>query len=413
MRLAIFTNQFPGPVCTFFARDMRGLIDAGIQIEVFPVYPFDPTLWRYVPDTLNDKILPRNKVHHLTMAECLQTARWWPSRKLARLLRDALSVSASAIRYGIEPIAKSSYVYLRAWVWARQYGDQFDHVLAYWGNYSATCAYIYHRLLDNDIPFSLFVHAGIDLYQTPLYMRQKLLYANNIITCSEFNYQYILQHFSDIADRIINKIYVHHHGVDLTEFSFAKDGRAPRRIIAVGRLEKEKGYDCLVRAGHLLRERAVDVEIEFVGDGSQRHSLISLAKDLGVADRVRFRGWLTPNDAREAMKQSAILVHPSPELGDGVPNVIKEAMAVGTPVVGSNVAGLPELLDYGRCGVIVPPKDVMALGNAIERLLADDALRQQYANAARERAERKFDLWQNGNRLAKILRETSREITRS
>ena len=66
MRLAVFTNQFPNRVSTFFARDIRGLIESGIDIDVFPLYPLDPALWCYVPEILNETILPRSKCHHLT-----------------------------------------------------------------------------------------------------------------------------------------------------------------------------------------------------------------------------------------------------------------------------------------------------------------------------------------------------------
>src|SRR5215831_12109758 len=97
MRLAVFTNQFPTRVSTFFARDMRGLIDAGIDIDVFPIYPLDPTLWCYVPEILNERILPRNKVHHLTLPQCLKSAKFWPSSELNAFLRDTGAISASAI----------------------------------------------------------------------------------------------------------------------------------------------------------------------------------------------------------------------------------------------------------------------------------------------------------------------------
>jgi glycosyltransferase involved in cell wall biosynthesis len=103
-----------------------------------------------------------------------------------------------------------------------------------------------------------------------------------------------------------------------------------------------------------------------------------------------------------------ILVHPSPELGDGVPNVIKESMAVGTPVLGSQVAGIPELLAGGKHGLLVPPKNVNALADAIANLLANDELRQQYSQQARKYAEDQFDLRKNGKRLAEFLGSNGR-----
>jgi glycosyltransferase involved in cell wall biosynthesis len=108
------------------------------------------------------------------------------------------------------------------------------------------------------------------------------------------------------------------------------------------------------------------------------------------------------------MRTATILVHPSADIGDAVPTVIKEAAALGLPVIGTSVAGIPELLDQGKCGVLVPPRDVKALSDAMERLLKDEALRHRYAADARAYAEEKFDLWVNGRSLAQQLVSTVR-----
>jgi glycosyltransferase involved in cell wall biosynthesis len=408
MKLAVFTSQFPGPTCTFFARDMRGLIDSGIDIDVFSIYPLEPALWRYVPDTLNEKILPRSRVHHLMIRECLRSASFIGRNKLGRFLGDAVSISTSATVYGVSSLAKSGYVLPKAWTWAHQYSDRFDHVLAYWGNYTATCAYLFHRLSARAIPFSLFLHAGTDLYRGNVYLRQKLLYADNVITCSDFNRQYIQARFANVAERTSSKIYVHHHGLDLSEFSFELNRKLPPRVIAVGRIEREKGYDYLVRALHRLEQMGTKVKIEIVGDGSQTQYLKSLSHELGVADRVTFRGWLTPEETKRAISQAAVLVHPAATLGDGVPNVIKESMALGTPVIASEIAGIPELLQGGKHGVLVPPRDIDALARAIEQLLQNYDVRSRYAESARRHVELKFDLWRNGQQLSAILTGSAR-----
>jgi len=404
MRLAVFTNQFPNKVSTFFARDMRGLIAAGIEVDVFPFYPLDNNLWRYVPDLLNENILPKTSVHHLTLGECFRNARIQSSKKLFRFLADALSIDTSAITFGVEPFAKSSYVMAKAWTWAHQFGGQYDHVLAYWGNYAATCAYVFHRLTDPSIPFSLFLHAGTDLYRKPLYMTQKLLYADNILTCSEFNRRFIKEHF---AISFAKKIFVHRHGLDLSEFSFEPNGRSPRKIIAVGRIEKEKGYDYLIKA--VAEIRHLDIEVELVGTGSQVDTLKMLAKELGVIGRIKFTGWLTTDEVRRAMRQAAVLVHPSPDLGDGVPNVIKECMALGTPVIASSIAGIPELLDNGSFGTLVPPRSVEALSDAIKDVLAGQEKHKNSTALGRKYAERNFDMWRNGECLSNLLRSTKRQ----
>jgi colanic acid/amylovoran biosynthesis glycosyltransferase len=403
MRVAIFTSQFPGRVNTFFARDVRALLEAGFDIEIFPIYPLDPSLWRYVPDCLDEKILPRNKVHHLSLKNVLspKLVGWKTCRTL---LQECTKIGGSAGKFGLEPFVKTMYALGKGMTWARQFPNNFDHVLAYWGNYAATCAYLYHRLIDQPVPFSMFLHAGTDLYRTQVFLDQKLLYAANIIVVCEFNRNYIRELYPDLFHSIATKIHVHHLGLDLTEFQFQPDNRPATKVLGVGALEKPKGFDYLLHATSELIKRGVDIEVELVGDGKERKALEALARKLDLDNRVSFRGWLPPHEVRDTMKQATLLVHPSIGLGDAVPTVIKESMALGTPVVASSVAGIPELLDDGRCGILVPPRSVEALVGAIQTFLLNPTMRQKYADAAREYAEYQFDTWRNGLQLAEILR---------
>ncbi|HXM37564.1 MAG TPA: glycosyltransferase [Gemmatimonadales bacterium] len=406
MRLAVFTSKYPARIATFFERDMRGLLETGLEIDVFAISPLEASAWSHSLDLLGPGHLPRERVHHLTIGAALDRARPVLRRSFAPAARDALAVLGSAARYGPVRLAKTAYLLPKAWAWAAESAHRYDHVLAYWGNYAGTCAYAFHRLATPDVPFSIWLHAGTDLYRAPVFMREKLRYADNIITCCEFNQGYIRREFADVP-RLEAKLHLCHHGLNLAEFPFQLEGRAPNRLLAVGRLSKRKGFDYLVRAAQLLRDRGVDVVVEFVGDGEERPALQALAADLGVADRVEFRGWQPFAGVREAMNRATILVHPSDGLGDGLPNVVREAMALGAPVVASDVAGIPDALQDG-CGILVPPKHPVALATALARLLSDPAERRAIAGRARRRTEDKYDLWQNGARLAQLLRNTRR-----
>jgi glycosyltransferase involved in cell wall biosynthesis len=407
MRLAVFTTHYPARGATFFRRDMSALRAAGVEVEVFPIYPEAPGLWEKGRDVLGADAIPRESVHHIGIARSLSTAPW-PSRKAATLMCDVAAVGLSAARFGIVPLARSEYVLLKAWGWAARYGDRYDHVLAYWGNYAGTAAYAFHRLIRRPIPFSIWLHAGTDLYgkRKRIYLRQKLEYADNVVTCCEFNRTYMAELYPDMAAALAAKTHVCYHGLDLAAFPYAPDHRPPRRVIAVGRLARFKGFDYLLRAVERCRRHGVDVEVELVGDGPEAGALKALARDLGIAGQVTFRGYIPFGEVREAMTRATVLVHPSDGLGDGLPNVLREAMAVGTPVIASRVAGIPEALDDGRCGLLVPPKDVAALAGAIETLLGDGAMRRRFAELGRKRTEALFDLSQNGARLAERLRST-------
>jgi glycosyltransferase involved in cell wall biosynthesis len=408
LRLAIFTSQFPSRVSTFFARDVRGLIDAGVEVEIFPLYPLDDTLWRYVPGFLDERVLPRERVHHVGVLSA--SARRGPRIAEAdrRFREDAWAAAREALSGGPASVAKTAYALAKARAWAAVHGGAFDHVLAYWGNYAATSALAFQRLTDPGIPVSMFLHAGTDLYRRPESLRRKLLYVDNVIVVCAFNRTFLEKSHPALRDVIRAKTHVHHIGLELADLPASDTGRRPGSLLAVGSFETAKGFDVLVRAVALLRARGLDVSADLVGDGPERAALARLAARLDVADHVHMRGWLPFEGVQAAMRRTALLVHPSSGLGDAVPTVIKEALALGTPVVASAVAGIPELLDGGACGVLVPPGEPERLADAVAALLGDAGRRRELARAGRVFAEKTFDARRNGRRLAEILRSTRR-----
>ena len=277
-------------------------------------------------------------------------------RSAGALIRNAAAVGSSAARSGLAPLAKSMYVVPLAWAWAAHFGDKYDHVFSFWGHYPAICACLAHRFAGRPIPFSFQLHAGADLYFNKVYLRERLLYADSIVTVCEYNQRYLQEHFSDIYDVIAPKIHINYMGIDLKEFTYAPGPRHPCRITAVGRFVSTKGYDYLLRAIAEVARRGVAVELELIGDGEEAASLRALAHELGIADKVQFRGWLKADEVRHALREATVFVHPSSGLGDAKPNVVEEAMAVGAPVIASHVTGIPELLDHGACGILVPPQ---------------------------------------------------------
>lgn len=408
MRLAVFTNMYPAQTATFFERDLRSLLDAGVDLDVFAIYPHDESMWQFSSGLLEHPRMSRRQVHHIGGArESLARARPTFRQRPALCLRDAARTLASAAIRGPMAVAKTAYVLPQAWAWAAEHAGRYDHVLAYWGNYPGTCAYAFHRLDGRPIPFTLWLHAGVDLYGSQAFLRQKLLYADNVLTCCEFNRGFILRRFPDLVPRLAERLHVCHHGLELSEFPFRPDGRPANRLAAVGRLASNKGFDDLLMAVNILDSQGIDVTLDLVGDGPERKALGALAGDLGIAARVRFTGWLKFSEARDAMSQVTALVHPSDELGDGLPNVVREAMALGTPVVGTRVAGLPDALEDG-CGVLVPPRNPAALADAIAGLLRDSRARQEIAFRARRRVEERYDVRQNGAWLAALLAATRR-----
>lgn len=142
-------------------------------------------------------------------------------------------------------------------------------------------------------------------------------------------------------------------------------------ILYVGRLTSEKGVDVLLRAFSRVTTPAL---LEIVGAGSERSRLEELVRDLGISEGVRFAGGIADRTELVAKYRYATLFV-LPSRSEGLGCVLLEAMSAGTPIVATNVGGIPELVRDGWNGFLVPPEDPSAMAGAIDRMLADGDLR--------------------------------------
>lgn len=195
------------------------------------------------------------------------------------------------------------------------------------------------------------------------------------------------------------KIQVIHYGVDLERFSpngtpcslrrelGFRDGETAIAVIA--RLEEVKGHKYYVHAFRQLAHRFRDVSTIFVGAGSQLHHLEHLVHEAGLKDRIRFVG--IRKDVNEILNAVDIFVLPA-IAGEGLPNVVLEAMACGKPVIATTVGGTPEAVRHGVNGLLVPPRDVSTLAEALESFLSERAKIRWYGENARSIVESEFSL---------------------
>ncbi|HET9630699.1 MAG TPA: glycosyltransferase, partial [Novosphingobium sp.] len=152
------------------------------------------------------------------------------------------------------------------------------------------------------------------------------------------------------------------------------------RLISVGRLSPEKGQTCLLEA-FAMASRNARATLTVVGHGPLAADLKARAENLGIADRVRFTGRLGTTETLAEIAAADALVLPS--FMEGLPVVLIEALALGRPVIASQVAGIPEAVVHGHNGLLVPPLDVASLAEAMENLIDSPALRRQLAANAR------------------------------
>ena len=156
-------------------------------------------------------------------------------------------------------------------------------------------------------------------------------------------------------------------------------------ILSAGRLSREKGHADLVRAIAALNAMAgaPPFFLAIVGDGPERQSIVRLANKLGVEIRMALAGF--QRDLRPYYGMATLVAVPSHS--EGSPNVVLEAMAAGLPVVATAVGGVPEILEEGVTGRMVPPRNPQAMAQAMLQILSDEELRRRLGTAARSRAE--------------------------
>lgn len=267
---------------------------------------------------------------------------------------------------------------------------EVTHLHAHFGTLAATVARLASRL--TGIPYSFTAHAK-DVYvptERPDVLRRNLAGAARVVTVSDYNVAHLEREHG--LGSSVARIY---NGLDLDEFPFAgSQGRLPR-VVAVGRLVEKKGFSDLLEAMALLRAQGRPVPLDLVGSGPLEDDLRRQVARLGLTDLVRWYGPLTQDEVRAAVRRAAVLAAPCVVAADGnrdgLPTVVLEAMALGTPVVSTPVTGIPEAVRDGVTGLLVPQRSPAELAAALRRLLDDAELGDRLARRARALVEVQFD----------------------
>jgi glycosyltransferase involved in cell wall biosynthesis len=186
--------------------------------------------------------------------------------------------------------------------------------------------------------------------------------------------------------------------IGVTQVPVERGGRGITMLGAVGRCAPEKGFDLLLRALVELPH----CHLTIVGEGAERNTLATSARELGISDRVRFTGWVDP--PWPAHLAFDIVVVPSRSEGFGL--VVVEALLAGMPVIGTRVGGLPDLIDDGVNGVLVDPEDPEALVQAIDGLVREPGRREELASHARASVLERYSTSALSESYARIFDDT-------
>jgi colanic acid/amylovoran biosynthesis glycosyltransferase len=411
-QVAYLMSRFPRLTETFILYEILALRRRGLDVQVYPlmrerktrVHPDGASTLTKAVDLFSGE--DREILMHAEARMLLPYVHYGPlfSWEIARsvgrvVLRRPLTFlatigtvvrrnlgSANYLLGGLAIVPKS--VHLGAEM--RRAG--VTHLHAHFANHPTTAAYVIQRLFD--IPFSFTGH-GADLQVDQHMLRQKVAAATFVRAISHDGRRFIISHAAPASPE---KVVVVPCGVDTAAFAGQhrlRERGSSLRLLCIATLYEVKGHRYLFDAIALLAARGVDVRCRLVGDGPDRLALEAIVADLGISNRIDFLGQRTREEIIGIMHEADLLVVPSIPTAsgrrEGLPVVIIEAMSAGLPVVASAISGIPELVEDGHTGLLVPPKDAAALADAIVRLQADDQLRHRMVAAALARVRERYD----------------------
>ena len=258
--------------------------------------------------------------------------------------------------------------------------------------------------------FSISAHAK-DIWTSPDWeLAEKMAEARWTVTCTAAG----RDHLAGLAPGAA--VHLSHHGLDLSRFPPPDGARAPRdggdpadpvRLLTIGRAVPKKGFDILLDALALL-PAGRHWRLDHIGGGGELPALKAQAERLGIADRVAWRGALPQTEVLAALRAADAFVLASRQTADGdrdgLPNVIVEAASQRLACLGTAISGIPEFITEGETGLMVPPEDAPALAAALDRLIADPALRAALGARAEARVRAEFDMRPGIARLLGLFR---------
>jgi glycosyltransferase involved in cell wall biosynthesis len=239
--------------------------------------------------------------------------------------------------------------------------------------------------------------------------RQKLSKAIFVRTISNFNVHLIEKHF---GRDIRSKTYLIFRGVDLQKYQPRPHNHTTERenrftVLCVAALEQKKGHSFLLKALHNLKTQGRDISCILAGDGPLRNRLLQQINDLKINDIVTMVGQQTQQEVLDLVQKSDCYVLPSiitpTKRMEGIPNVLMEAMACELPVVSTSISGIPELIESGTSGLLVPPENVEALAGAIAYIQDNPDVANRFGKAGRIKVAKDFDTVKNVEKLWQLI----------
>jgi len=398
-KIAYVLLWFPLSSETFIFREVQALRRQGLHVLVYSLY--GKKLKNCSPEMLDFSYGVR-RMGLYAIPLMLRDILYWNKRVPGCLMKLAREI-AWRRWCSIEITGESWWAFFAGFRLARLLErDGVSHIHAPWAGGPATAAWVASRL--TGIPFSMAGRAG-DIYPPDGALAEKIAESDFVRVNNRANVDYLAFQ----APKHAGKINLVYNSLTLRENGEAAVAMTPPlKLMAVGRFARTKGFDVLLRACKILKDRGVAFKLTLVGAGFQGPMLLRLRKRLGLEDCVDMPGFLPHDQLTYLLKSHDMLVVPSVVHAtgdrDGIPNVIMEALSHRLPVVATDVCGIPEVIRHGETGLVVCQKDPEALAAAITDMASDRERAVSMAAAGCALVRAMFDPEANGRALFELFK---------
>lgn len=358
MKIAYVLNTYPAPSHSFIRREIRALERRGEVVTRIAMRPFDGEL---VDQGDREEAELTNYVLARGFLAMLMAVFATGLRKPLGIWR-ALALTIRTARGSEAGYLKHLIYFLEAAVVARLVGEnRADRMHAHFGTNSTTVAMLASAM--SGVPYSFTVH-GPEEFDKPgaISLGLKIERADFTVAISSFGRSQLCrqvdyQHWPSI--RVV------HCGIEPQHYDTSRPMPTthPFTMVNVGRFSEQKGQLILIEAMAEVARRGIDVRLVLVGDGELRRPIERVIKREGLGDRVTLTGWLDETGVRAQIESAHALVLPS--FAEGLPMVVMEAMVSARPVIATWIAGIPELMQDGKTGWMVPAGDIGRMADAI------------------------------------------------
>ncbi|MEM9478531.1 MAG: glycosyltransferase family 4 protein [Verrucomicrobiota bacterium] len=389
-------ERFPSFTQTFCAREVESMLRLGVNLEILSIRDTreEKQIDQFPSDLLESvRFLPEEEV-------LVETVNEW--KKNDELPQEAV---LTLRHWGREPDKRRIYEAIYVGRTLQQLGVRHAHT-HFAGVGARTCWWMEQFF---GISYSFTGHANDIFERTDFEVSLEKLVedAAVVATVSEYTADYLKDRFP----RHGLKVHRAYNGIDLESLSAApsktKGDLDPPKILSVGRLIEKKGFDDLVTACAMLRDRQIRFQCKIVGDGPLQEELEAAISEYEVGDCVRLVGPKSQEEIKKMLHESSVFALPcvTEKAGgkDNLPTVIMEAMAARLPCVSTKLAGVPEMVEHEVTGFLAEERQPEKIADYLAQLLNDAELAKKMGEAGYARAEKLFSLEKTSTRLLHLL----------